>query len=306
MRHTPTALLALGALALAAIPARAWEAPTWYRYIGSGGSGAGEFQFPSGIATDGSGHFYVCDFDNNRIQILDPSGSYLGQIAPTDRVLGPNYAVVHPNGDLYVTDLYFAGVVRLTTAGAVVSSFGAGLFHNPYGIATDAAGNLVVASRDDGKILRFAPDGTSLGVWSTAVPTPFGIAVSSSGETFVAGDTRVYVLDGSGVLLRTFGEGGLGSPDFGQAVSVRIGPDELVYVCDQAAGVSVFTQAGDFLGAWGQSSSSTDLQDPVDIAFVTPVLFWVSDLTQGHLAEYGPNGVPVVPISWGGIKARYR
>ena len=35
---------------------------------GSGGSGDGQFLFPSGVAVDGSGYVYVSDRDNHRIQ----------------------------------------------------------------------------------------------------------------------------------------------------------------------------------------------------------------------------------------------
>jgi DNA-binding beta-propeller fold protein YncE len=48
---------------------------TW----GKHGSGPGEFSTPHSVAVDSAGTVYVCDRDNNRIQIFDSSGKFLRQ-----------------------------------------------------------------------------------------------------------------------------------------------------------------------------------------------------------------------------------
>lgn len=299
--------LAFAVLVGSAAAGHAWDAPVWQRNIGSPGGGPGQFAFPSGIVTDGSGNAYVCDHDNNRIQILAPSGVYLGEIHPASPVIWPTFPLLHPNGDIYVTDNLAHVVYRLTPGGVVVASFGQGVLDLPAGIALDDQANILVASSNAGTITRFLPDGTSLGVWSNAVSYPVGLAVSPSGETFVAGEDRVYVLDAAGALLRDFGPNGTGPEVFGSAKSARIGPDGLVYVCDQLRSlIYVFTPAGDPLGYWGDSESGTDPHDPYDIAFPSTSQLWITDLSQGQIVEYGPAVVPVRPTSWGAIKARYR
>ena len=40
------------------------------RAFTGGGSNRGQLRFPRGIATDADGHVYVCDTQNNRIQIF--------------------------------------------------------------------------------------------------------------------------------------------------------------------------------------------------------------------------------------------
>ena len=40
------------------------------RTIGSFGSGAGQFNYPFGVAFDGAGHIVVADRGNNRLQVL--------------------------------------------------------------------------------------------------------------------------------------------------------------------------------------------------------------------------------------------
>jgi len=45
---------------------------TWVRNIGSVGTGLGQFRFPYGLAMDSRGRLIVCEFGNNRVQLVDP------------------------------------------------------------------------------------------------------------------------------------------------------------------------------------------------------------------------------------------
>jgi len=50
------------------------------RYLdqwGSSGDAEGQFNRPSGIAVDPDGNIYVCDWGNERVQVLSPSGQVL-------------------------------------------------------------------------------------------------------------------------------------------------------------------------------------------------------------------------------------
>ena len=58
-------------LAGALLPAAAQCQPPAYRYRwGSLGSGDGQFNYPNGVAADGSGNIYVADMENQRIQVF--------------------------------------------------------------------------------------------------------------------------------------------------------------------------------------------------------------------------------------------
>ena len=48
------------------------------------GMGGGEFDNPGGVAVNQSGHIFVADRDNDRIQILNPDGSFAGQFNGSD------------------------------------------------------------------------------------------------------------------------------------------------------------------------------------------------------------------------------
>ena len=85
---------------------------------GASGSGNGEFTFPFGVATDRSGHVYVADGNDNRIQKFDASGNVL------------------------------------TGWGSYGS--GDGQFWNPQGVAADGSGHVYVADTNNHRIQKFA------------------------------------------------------------------------------------------------------------------------------------------------------
>lgn len=43
----------------------------WVRNMGAPGSELGQFRFPYGLAEDNEGHLIVCEFGNNRVQMID-------------------------------------------------------------------------------------------------------------------------------------------------------------------------------------------------------------------------------------------
>src|SRR5947208_1185085 len=123
---------------------------TW----GSSGTGDGQFDFPFGVATDGSGNVYVADYGNDRIQKFDASGTFV------------------------------------TTWGSDGS--GNGQFNGPHGVATDGSGNVYVADNDNHRIQKFDASGTFLTAWGSVgsgngqFHFPQGVAADGSGNVYVS------------------------------------------------------------------------------------------------------------------------
>ena len=129
------------------------------------GGGPGEFFLPHGIAVAADGRVFVCDRENDRIQIFSPDGEYLAAWTDTRR---PTHLVFDAQGRAYVSELWWqpgqtskrygpAGETRsgrvslYDREGRVLARWGepdpvaAGGFAAPHGIAVDSRGDVYVS-----------------------------------------------------------------------------------------------------------------------------------------------------------------
>lgn len=107
--------------------------------IGSTGSGNGQFNYPQNVAIDASGHIYVADTGNNRIEKFDTNGVYLSQFGSFGSGDGQfNYPVglaFDPHGNVYVSDVGNDRIQKFDHNGNYLSQFGNGqLFFGPIGV----------------------------------------------------------------------------------------------------------------------------------------------------------------------------
>lgn len=124
----------------------------------------------------------------------------------------PTEMILHPNGDIYVTDGYRnARVHRFAPDGRLVMSWGEpgkgpGQFHLPHSIAIDDEGLLYVADRSNKRIQIFTPEGRYLGEW-TGMGGPNDITRGRDGNFYIAeqedagNPAYVTVRDGEGRVL---------------------------------------------------------------------------------------------------------
>jgi len=105
----------------------------------------------SDLAFDSQGNIYVCEYGNNRVQVLDPSGHYLWQFGHES---GPG-KLNQPEGIhiahdcVYVLDCENDRIAVFQLSGAFLTSFGKegkgrGEFNRPKGIVFDCNGFLYV------------------------------------------------------------------------------------------------------------------------------------------------------------------
>lgn len=145
--------------------------------IANGVGTAAQFQFPQGVAIDGSGNLYVADTDNHMIRKITPAGlvsTLAGNGSPgsTDgtgdaaRFNYPHNLAVDAFGNVYVADRFNWKVRKVTPAGVVTTLSGNGSvgavdgiaaiasFNEPQGITVDAFGNVYVADNNNNKIRK--------------------------------------------------------------------------------------------------------------------------------------------------------
>lgn len=207
-----TTNLVNGALTITALPQTNYaEAYTFTTIAGYPGFGSADgedaqFNYPTGIAMDTAGNFYVADTDNDTIRKVTPGGlastiaGVAGNVGDSDGTNDdaqfnyPSGIAVDGFGNVYVADTYNSTIRMITPAGVVTTIAGVAgktgavdgngtnaLFDYPSAIAVDANGTLFVADSQNDTIRKMT---LSASTWT--VSTIAGRA-GSSGSTDASG-----------------------------------------------------------------------------------------------------------------------
>jgi hypothetical protein len=154
-------------------------------------------------------------FGNGRIEKYDTDGTPIGGFKASSTVI-PFSLAVDIQGNTYMASLYPSKVLRFDPSGAFVdelplpnrfASDNTFPQHNGSAIGPDGNYYLGVNSGTD-RIERYAPDGTSLGVFAITqydgVGAPLSLAFDASGNLFVNTSQEISSFDTSGAPLGVF------------------------------------------------------------------------------------------------------
>ncbi len=198
-----------------------------------GAGAAARFRHPQGLAFDNDGNLIVADTFNNLIRRVTPAGA-VTTVAGNSSAYGfgtrdgtgvqvqfchPTAVAVNATGEIFVADSNNAAIRKIVggtvfTAYGVAESFGTSdgdaggvRFRRPMALASDGAGNLLVADPDAETVRLIATDGAShtiaglgdvAGAADGAGPVarlsaPHGVAVAPDGTIYIA-DTGNHVI----------------------------------------------------------------------------------------------------------------
>lgn len=190
----------------------------YYGTFASYGEQDGGLIWPTAIAIDSEGQFFVSDEYTNRVTTYDPDGNYVahwGTEGTKDgEIDGPSGLAFDTDDNLYVVDHHNNRIQKFTRSGQHISSFSSGdsaheQLNLPWGIAIDQAGNVYVADWGNDQIQKFSPKGKfiasfgSPGKGDGELHRPAGVDVDSEGNVYVAdwGNERVQVFDPQGRFI---------------------------------------------------------------------------------------------------------
>lgn len=181
--------------------------------IGSAdGSGpTASFNYPMGLAFDGSGNLYIADSYNHRIRKMAPSGvvsTYAGSGAAglqdgsllTARFNYPMGLYFDNNGDLYVTDRS-NHAVRKISSGQVTTVAGNGVIGNVDGQGSSARfnyannlvvenGNIYMVDMSNNSLRYISPSGQVTTLSTSGMFTnPYGISRDPDGKYYITENT---------------------------------------------------------------------------------------------------------------------
>ncbi|MDB5025668.1 MAG: hypothetical protein JWP78_3423 [Mucilaginibacter sp.] len=251
---------------------------------------AARFNHPFGITVDAAGNVYIADQGNSVIRKMDPSGrvsTFAGMAAVQGSANGAD-----------------------TTAS----------FYKPFGVATDASGNVYVADAGNNQIRIITPGGlvsTLAGTGAAGAAggrdtatfnSPLGVAVDRGGNVYVAdyGNNLIRKISAAGVVSTLAGTGATGADNgagniatFNLPEGVAVDASGNVYVADNGndlirkitpEGV-VSTLAGSGrAGSAGGTGPAASFNSPFGVAVDGAGNVYVADSGNNLIRKIDPSG----------------
>jgi len=315
-----TYLLVIGLIT----PAYSEEAYQFSLKWGSQGTGNGQFNSPAGVAVDSSGHVYVADTGNYRIQKFDSKGKFIakwGVQGTGDAQLdGLEGMAVDGAGNVYVTQFlplssHWAQIQKFDSKGKFLDKWDLwglsdGFFISPAGIAVDSSGNVYVAdsykcniqklNSSGSFITKLGSDGNGDGqLWG-----PQDVAVDSSGHVYVAdtGNYRIQKFDSKGNFITKWGSYAYAIDDdkFRKPQGVTVDSSGNVYVVDSDINrIQKFDSEGNFITKWGsQGIGNGQFDGPTSVAVDSSGNVYVADTSNHRIQKFSPLPLPDLTMQW--------
>ncbi|EFC47410.1 predicted protein [Naegleria gruberi] len=231
-------------------------------YSGDGSSATSiQLYFPYGVAVSLSDEIYIADMFNNRIRKITTSGIISTIAGGIGDGLSATTAYINAitfefssSGEIYIADTNNHRIRKITTSGIISTIAGTGTsgysgdgssatsaqLNSPYGIAISSSGEIYIADTNNNRIRKittsgiistiagtgtqgYSGDGSS--ATSAQLYNPYGVAISSRGEIYVAdyNNNRIRKITTSGIISTIAGTGTSGySGDGSSAISAQL------------------------------------------------------------------------------------
>jgi uncharacterized protein (TIGR03437 family) len=329
-------------------------------YSGDGGPAtSAHISFPTGLAVDSAGNLYLTD--TNCIREVSPAGiistvagvvtgagfppqfGYSGDGGPANKaeINEPSGVAVDSLGDVYIADTFNARIREISPAGIINTVAGTGELNysgdgglatsarlSPYGLSTDASGNLYVAEQANNRVRKISPGGIVTGAAGNGVQgysgdggpavsaelnNPYGVAVDTAGNLYIAdrGNNRVRMISSAGLITTIAGNGTLGySGDDAAATSARlfgtssvaVDPSGAVYIADSfnsrirrvsKTGI-ITTVAGNGVTGYsgdGGPATSASLSEPFGVILDGSGNLYIADTYNNRIRKVSSTGI---------------
>jgi len=307
--------VALGALSLHPVPARALTPPVYSMAWGGYGPDPGQFFRPFGVAY-ANGTVYVSDPGGNLgVQHFDAFGHFLDNNGyRAYGIASPVGSCQQLTGEIAMA-LSDAGQIRWAVPFGTIGS-GDGQMFQPQGVTVDDQQSVWVADTGNNRIQKFTKSGTfilkagSSGSGPGQFNTPYAIANFSLNIYVVdRGNNRIEVFrEDNGQYLFTIGSAGAGPGQFDHPAGISIDCSGRILVADQDNNrVQSFASDGTFQMMWGALGSGPGQFDhPVSVDSGPDGSVFVVDAGNYRIEKF-VNGVTKAPgQTWGRLKILWR
>lgn len=218
----------------------------------------------------------------------------------TIKGVDPVSIAVYPDGNMLVIDKEEMRIVKLSSSGEMLSSFGsegsgAGQFDEPVDIAISSTGLIFVADSDNGWIQVFNDEGIFLNVIRDTVnpevklDEPTAIALDPQDNLYVLdkGENSISIFTAKGNPKANFirYEDRDAPGNFDDPIDLMVTHNELFLLDDDR--VKVYNKKGEYLRSWGVSGRGIGQFDrPVSISGKDPFTFAIADSENERLQQF--------------------
>ncbi len=290
------------------------------------GSDNAHFNIPRGIAVNSTGHVYVAEEGNHRVQVFDKAGLYQYTIGTgygngNYQFSGAHSVAVNATGFVYVADSWNhrvqvydkAGIYQYTIGTTdVVVPIDNRHFNSPYGVAVNSTGHVFVVDTGYQRVLVYDKDTLyqfTLGVATVSgddnghFDNPLAVAVNSSGHIFVAdtSNDRVQVFNKAGIYQSTIGVTDVWQPidngHFADPAGIAVSSLGYVYIGDATNDrVQVFDKNGIYRYTIGvprvEGVDNAHFNFTTGVAVNATGHLYVVDLRNNRVQVFGNISVP--------------
>lgn len=265
---------------------------------------------PRGTAIAPGGDLFVgSDCSNSHMEQFNAAGELVATWAfPTPRYGGPpNGVAVDGSGTVFVTDMFNNRVLKCTSSGALITSWGAsGGGLTPVDLAVDPFGDVYVAAMGSNQVRKTTPNGVLLATFGGLGSTPGrfqnvnGVAVDEIGRVYGTDNARVRVVRflADGAFDMEFAPPSLPS-------DVAVGPDGNIYVVSfESPQVYQYSPGGVLLQSFG---SPLGLDGAYRVIIDSTGMIFVTEQRTNRITRFQIDLVtPATRLTIGRLKAMYR
>jgi DNA-binding beta-propeller fold protein YncE len=254
----------------------------------------------SGVAVDARGQLYLFQRTPRPLLIFDREGHFL-RAWGEGLFTSPHGCRIDPQGNLWLTDNGDHRVMKFTTNGKLLATFGVKgepgederHFNRPADVAFAPSGDVYVADGyGNSRVVRLSREGKFLGAWGRKgtgegeFNLPHSVAVDAKG--------RVYVGDRENARIQVFTPEGKFTSQWrntGHPYGLFLTRDQRLYVADGAANtVSIFDLEGHRLAQWGSKGSGPGQFDTAHMICVDPHgAVYVTEINGKRLQKFTPE-----------------
>lgn len=263
---------------------------------------------------------YVGDYpENNRVEMFNASGSYVGQIGCStgDCSSGSGNGqfndvsgiAVDSSGNVWVGDILNYRMQKFNNTGSYLAQFGSSAGYLD-AVAIDSGNNIWQTDINTKDVLKYSSSGSlvktigSAGTASGKFETPYYDAIDGNGNLWVSDwqDARVEVFNGStGSFMFQVGcssgkcSDGSGNGQFsGSAEGIAVDGSGDIWVVDEGNyRVQEFSNGGSYLGQFSTGTPTDSYPYDTAIAIDPSGNFWIGNQTNSQIDVFSSCGVYV-------------